>query len=122
MRSIRLALVLAGILLSSSVFAQVIGTPASRFVFDQPAPDLATANGYTYRIYSDAATTGTVAVTTCTGTASPFTCTMPIGAYTPGPHTVRFTAANAGGESALSAPLTFTFVVVPSVPVNPRIQ
>lgn len=102
--------------------AQSVGTPASKIVVDQGAPDLATANGYVYRYYADGATTGTVIAMTCAGSASPFQCEGSIPAFTPGPHTVTLTASNVAGESPKSAPLAFTFVVVPGAPQNPRIQ
>jgi len=104
------------------LFAQPPATSANRFAFDQPAPDLATATSYTYRLYADGATTGTILVVACTGTASPFPCSVPIGAFTPGPHSVTMSAANVAGESARSAPLLFTMVVIPSAPTNLRVQ
>lgn len=92
------------------------------FAVDQPAPDLASAQGYTYKHYDDNSATG-VAYTsvTCSGTTSPFTCVLTIGAYTPGNHTIQLTASNVAGESAKSAPFTFAFVVTPGSPSNIRI-
>ena len=110
--------VLLFVFLSLAVSA---ATPLSKFVLDEQAPDLASAQGYTYRYYADGTLTGVVIAMTCTGTVAPFTCTAPIPAFTPGNHTVTFTAANAAGESAQSAVLSFTFVVIPAVPTNPRI-
>ena len=118
----RLFFLLAFLSVPSVALAQTSATPASKFVFDQIAPDLATANGYTYRYYADAATVGATLTAVCTGTASPFTCSAPIPAFTPGSHAVTITAANIGGESAKSAPLSFTFVVVPAPPTGLRIQ
>jgi hypothetical protein len=97
-------------------------TPASRFAFDQVAPDLATANSYTYRYYADGATTGVALTVTCTGTASPFLCTAPVPAFTPGSHSVTLTAGNTAGESPKSVPFSFTMVIIPAVPANIRIQ
>lgn len=113
------------------VLALVIGLPAlasaqatttSRIEWDQAAVDLATAQAYTYRYYADGATTGTAfSGVTCSGTASPFVCRVNFPAFTPGSHSLTLTAANAAGESAQSAAISFTFVVIPAVPSNPRI-
>lgn len=101
-------------------------TPSSRFALDQAAPDLATATAYTYKAYADGAATGITIVMTCTGTASPFVCRAPIGAWNPGitagSHTVLFTASNAAGESLKSLPVTFQLVTVPATPSAPRIE
>jgi hypothetical protein len=94
----------------------------TKFAIDQAAPDLATANSYTYRLYADGSVTGTVIPMVCTGTASPFLCTASVGAFTPGAHTVTLTAANLAGESGKSNVVTFTMVVVPQPPANARIQ
>lgn len=108
--------------LSSQLDAQTPATPTNSFAIDQSAPDLTTANSYGYKVYADGAATGSVIAMKCTGTTSPFTCVAPVGAFTPGPHSVTFTASNAAGESAKSAPLAFILVIIPSVPANPRIQ
>jgi hypothetical protein len=120
---ITLIVIAAGALsMTSSAIAQSPATSASKYAWDQAGPDLATVQGYTYKVYADNATTGTVLTATCTGSASPFTCTAPIGAFSQGTHSAVFTASNAAGESAKSAAVNFTFVVIPSVPANPRIQ
>lgn len=95
----------------------------SRLAWDQAAPDLASAQGYTYRYYPDGAANGTVlGGVTCTGTIAPFICVAPFPAFTPGPHSLTLTAANLAGESVPSAPLSFVFVVTPAAPTNVRIQ
>jgi hypothetical protein len=111
------------ILLPTKLFAQATST--SKIVVDQPAPTLVIAQGYTYKYYEG--TTGTILTgTTCTGTTSPFPCTFTFPAFTPGSHTITVTASDTSVtpnlESPKSAPLTFTFVVVPQTPLNPRIQ
>jgi hypothetical protein len=117
----RIGLTLGALLLATSVFAQT-ATPGNKFGFDQAAPDLASAQGYTYKIYADGAATGVVAAATCSGTAAPFACAVAIPAFTPGSHTVQLTATNAAGESAKSTAFTFTLVVVPTAPANLRVQ
>lgn len=110
-------------LASVEVAAQAI--PSSKFGWDQTAPTLADAQGYTYRIYADGATTGqALANVTCvtTATAGTFSCDAPIPAFTPGNHTATLTASNIAGESAKSSPLAFTFVVTPAVPAGLRIK
>lgn len=121
MRLVQCALICAFSLLASPLVAQT-ATPTSKFAIDQAAPDLATAQAYTYTLYADGATTGTVATMTCAGTASPFVCTSPVGAFTPGSHSVTFTARNAAGESAHSSALAFVMVIIPAAPANPRLQ
>jgi hypothetical protein len=101
-----------------------IGTPTSVFLFDQAAPDAATAQAYTYRIYVDGAATGQAVpgVLCVTGaTAGVHTCRMPFPAFAPGSHSVQLTAGNAAGESGKSTAFTFTLVAVPGVPGNIRI-
>lgn len=120
MKYLGLALILG--LLATPLFAQTQATPSNKFAIDQAAPDLATAQAYVYKIYVDGGATGAVVTMTCSGTASPFLCTTPVGSFTPGAHTVTFTAANAAGESAKSAGLSFIMVIIPAVPQNPRLQ
>jgi hypothetical protein len=118
---LRACCVLGCVLAAAPTQAQT-ATPANNFAFDQGGLDLATVSAFTYRLYVDGAVTGSPIAAICTGTASPFVCSTPVGAFTPGIHTVTLTAANAAGESVHSAPLTFTMVIVPSAPSNLRIQ
>lgn len=113
---------LVGLVVYASPSLAQTGTSTSKLVLDQQAPDLATANAYIYRYYADGVATGTVITMTCTGTSAPYTCSGSMPAFTPGPHAVTFTAANVAGESAKSAVVSFTFVVIPSAPQNPRVQ
>ena len=106
--------------LASSAVAQT-GTAASRLAWDQPNATTAEAQALTYAVYADGATVGTVLTgVACVGAAP--VCSAPFPAFTPGAHTVTLTAKNVAGESPKSAPLTFTFVVVPSAPATLRIQ
>lgn len=104
-----------------TLFGQSTGTPSSKLNWDQQAPDLATAQAYTYSSYPDAVTTPTVVVGTCSGTAAPFACNTPFPAFTPGPHTLALSAKSVAGESTKSTTLTFTFVIIPNAPINLRI-
>lgn len=121
MKTIIVALVL--LLMPSAIFAQSTGVPGQKFAWDQAAPDLATAQALTYKHYDDGSATGVAfAGVTCSGTVSPFQCEVLIPAFTPGTHTTTLTAGNVAGESAKSAPFSFTFVVTPGVPANIRIK
>lgn len=121
MHSARLVLLLL-LLLPVPLAAQTAG-PTSQLVWDQVAPTLATAQSYTYRLRADGGPTPTVLTgATCTGTASPFPCRVPFPAFTPGSHTITLTAGNAAGESSPSPVLSFTFVVIPAPPSQPRIE
>ncbi len=99
-----------------------IGSSNQKFAWDQVAVDLAEAQSFTYKYYPDNSATGlTFATVTCTGTVSPFVCTTPIPAFTPGTHTITITASNLAGESDKSNPFAFAFVVTPGKPTNIRI-
>ena len=119
---IKKILFVVAILLAFTAKANAQATSASKLVWDQAAASLAEAQGFTYKLYADGSTTANVLTsTTCTGTASPFVCQNNFPAFTPGTHSITLSTSNAAGESAKSAPFTFTFVVVPSVPGNLRL-
>lgn len=102
--------------------AQTPGSSNQKFTWDQSAPTLADAQAYTYKYYPDGAGTGIPFTgVACTGSASPFVCSVSIPAFTPGNHSITLTASNIAGESPKSAPFAFVFVVTPSVPGNIRI-
>jgi len=103
------------------VSAQTTATAGSKWAWDQAAPDLATAQAYTYTIYVDGAATGTVVVQTCTG-VSPISCLAPLPVLTAGAHTAALSAKNVAGESPKTAALPFTFVTAPGAPTNLYIQ
>lgn len=106
---------------ASSVQAQVVAT--DKLAWDQPAPDLATAQAYTYKYYLDAVATGiTLTGVTCTSAGTPvvISCKTAFPAFTPGSHTLTITATNAAGESPKSAVYSFQLVVVPGAPTNIR--
>jgi hypothetical protein len=94
---------------------------SNKLGWTQTAPTLADAQALTFKLYADGAATGAVlAGVTCTATTTSgvFACEVPFPAFTPGNHSVQLTAGNVAGESAKSAPLAFTFVVVPAVPTG----
>ena len=122
----RYILVLA-IMLGSAIAIQAQTAGAvSKLFWDQPAPDLATAQGYTYAHYDDGSSsgvdfTGVTCAAKVPAVAQLFDCSVAFPAFTPGQHTVTITAKNVAGESPKSAVFTFTFVVVPGTPTNLRI-
>lgn len=106
----------------ASLLAQSAGA-LNKLVWDQGGADLASVQAYAYKYYPDGATTGTpLASVICTGTASPFTCQVNLPAFTTGPHSLQITASNLAGESPKSATVSFTFVVIPSMPASVRIE
>jgi len=108
---------------ASTIYAQPPVTGANKIGWDQPAPTLTEAQGYTYKYYPDSAIVGTTLVSvTCAGTVSPYQCDVLFPAFTPGPHNLTLTASNLAGESVKSAPLSFAFVVTPGAPINLRIK
>jgi hypothetical protein len=122
-RLILVALVFAMLGFAASASAQTPANPGNKIGWDQPASALAEAQGYTYKYYADAGIVGvTLTPVACTGTASPFQCEVAFPAFTPGAHTLALTASNTAGESVKSAPLAFTFVVIPSAPTSLRIK
>jgi hypothetical protein len=100
-----------------------IATANSLLSWGIPAPDLASAQTYTYRYYPDATATGTILnAVTCSGTATPFVCQVAFPLFTQGNHTLKLSAANAAGEGVPSAPFAFSFVGKPGTPINITIK
>lgn len=127
MKALRIAiLVFASLLLYTHAYAQTSVTSGQHFLWDEVAPDQVTAQGYTYRYYTDNAATGSVFNgVTCVAstTAGSWTCSVLIPAYTPGVHQVTLTAAATptGPESTKTSPISFTMVFVPAPPLNFRV-
>lgn len=112
----RLAFLLVLLVLAPRlVAAQTVATPGNHLGFDLPGQSIAVANGSTYNAYLDASTTpAPLAGVTCSaGTpATTATCVANWPAMQPGSHTLTVTQAQGGVESAKSAPLSFTMVIV----------
>ena len=122
MRSLRLVLVALAIgLVPSLVSAQPPVTGGNTLVWDQPNTTAAAAAAMTYRYYPDGSATGIgLSGVTCAGTTT-VTCQAAFPAFTPGPHSLTIAATNTAGEGPKSAAFSFSFVVLPSAPVNVRI-
>lgn len=122
----RLAIVAiaAGVIASARpAAAQTTAQGSDKLAWTIQAPDLATAQGYTYRHYDDTSATGVVLVSVVCAPLVPalagsFECEAPFPAFVSGAHTVAVTAANADGESLKSVALAFRFVIIPAVPTN----
>lgn len=88
-----LAIALALLCSAQLAGAQTNTTTTSRLGWDQDAPTLATAQGYQYGLYVDAAAKQIMAGVTCAGAASPFAC---VGSFpstlTAGNHSLELTA------------------------------
>lgn len=111
---------------SAAAASAQTGTPLSKLRWDMQAATLAEANSYTYKQYADGAVLGTtlqgvVCVNSSLPTVQPYSCDTLFTAFTPGVHTLQVSASNVAGESNKSVVLSFTFVVIPATPQNPRI-
>lgn len=114
-------LILFFLLLPIIINAQA--TSSSQLAWNEVAPDLPTAQSYVYSYFPDNATTGIVlANVTCTGTASPFSCTVQFPSFTAGMHTLTLSASDTAGVSAQSSPFPFSMVVIPAAPSNISIK
>lgn len=124
-RRVRLGLTFVLCLLPALAVAQTAVVGSEQIQFDQAAPDLATAQGYVYRLVIDGQRQATPVAVTCQGTASPFACTVPFPPLTPGDHTLALTAAvvvnGVEAESLPSQPISVRMVVAPNPPANLRI-
>lgn len=116
-----LFLVAFSILVPSVLHAQTVATPGNKYAWDQDASDLATAQAFTYKDYTDALAPVVLTPVTCSGTISPFQCIAPMPLKPAGSHSTSLTASDVAGESLPSTPLAFVFVVVPNPPKNLRI-
>jgi hypothetical protein len=95
-------------------------------IWDQVAPNLSTANGYTYRAYFDDGPGMIMTSVSCvTGMSEPITCSWVLPTLTTGTHTLQLTAANQFGESVRSMILTIIVgtpdTSTPAAPQNLRL-
>lgn len=121
---IRLLLVFALVLVAQVAAAQTpVATSSSLLGWDQDAPDLATAQGYTYNRIIDGGTPTLLAGHKCgTGpSATVFACVAPIPVTSAGSHAIALTASNVAGTSLPSTPLSYIFALAPATPRNLRI-
>lgn len=96
-------------------------TPTSRLGWDQAAPSLSDAQGFTYKAYVDTSATGIpLTGVTCAGVASPFQCSGAIPTLSAGVHAIQITASTGGQESLKSNTLSFVFRAL-AAPVNLRL-
>jgi hypothetical protein len=99
-------------------------TPSHNLQWRQGAPDLATAQGYSYvPVVDQLRGTAAFVGVTCTGTASPFTCRVPIMALTPGDHSIQIVAQappvnGAVQESPVSPVLVVRMILAPAAPTD----
>ena len=115
----KMILVLA---LVNSLQPAPIATPSNKFAWDQDAPSLSQAQAYTYKYYLDNSPTGgSFSGVICTGTATPFNCSVPVPSMSQGTHSMTLTSSNVAGESSKSSPFVFDFVATPGTPGNIRI-
>lgn len=110
---------------AAPVRAQAPIPPGSRFAWDQTAPTLAAAQGYTYKLYTDGLS-GAVPLQSvvCAAGATPgvFACDGLVPAQTAGvPHTAQITAqGSTGAESGPSNTYAYVFTMTTAAPVNLR--
>jgi len=113
-----------GLLLLAAAAQAQTATPGSKFIWTQ-STDAATAQAYTWKVYTDGAAIGvTLTAVTCVANspATTATCSVAIPAFTPGPHSITVSATNAAGEGPKSDALAFTMVALPAKPGTPSIQ
>lgn len=89
---------------------------ATKLAWDQPASSLADAQALTYAVTVDGGPRVTVTAT-CTGTVSPFLCTTPLPALTPGGRRNIVVYASTGLLESASIPFQLS---VPGVPAGLR--
>lgn len=105
--------------------AQAPATGTERLGWDQASPDLATAQAYHADVEVDSVVASSNVAITCSGAASPFTCSAAFPSMTLGPHAVRIrviqTVSGEPFTSAWSAPFSVLILVGPPTPLNLRV-
>lgn len=116
---------LVALVLCAAIWLGAQATPTSRLGWDQAAPSLAEAQGFTYKVYVDAGATGTLlTAVTCAGVTSPFQCSGAFPALSAGVHSLQITAGNVNNgvpqESLKSNTLSLVFRAL-AAPTNLRL-
>ena len=122
----RLFLTVAFLFCAQTVFAQPVVNPTSSYFWEQPATNLAQAQAYRYEVELDGGAPVVLTSTTCSGTASPFTCTRVLQAMTSGNHSARVRAVDISDAAnpfagAFGNAFTFTMRAAPGTPINGRV-
>lgn len=127
MNSLRTLLFATAVLLALALPASAQGTPNTRLAWDQTAPDLATAQGFSYKFYRDGVAVGTpltgiiCTVAVATSPVGTFPCSVGFPSSTPGvQHSIVLTASNTSGESLKSTAYIYTLIMLPAAPLNLR--
>lgn len=107
----KLLLLLVMLVVPVTASTQVISA-SNKLVWDVSAPDVQTANVYTYRYYADDGPGVTLVGVTCraSGELTIFTCTVSVPILTSGDHRIQITTANMTTASDKSEPLQVLFV------------
>jgi hypothetical protein len=114
--AMRRFLLFALLLSAQPVLAQTPATPADKLAWDMPGIG-PVSSSYRYAVVVDGVRQSVAP--TCQGDTD-VTCSLPLPAMTPGRHVLQVIATLNGAESAPSADLVLTMVVVVT-PVNPRV-
>lgn len=117
-------LAIVGLLLvATPVSAQTLTASSLPLWFDQPAPDLATANRYTYTLYVDGVAQSPALAVTCMEKLTPvpqlYDCTSVWPALTPGKRDIQVGTKDV--LEAKSVVTSFVFTVVPAEAKNLRV-
>ena len=97
-------------------------TSSMKFGWDQDISADEDVTALTFKYYADDSSVGVPFTgVVCGGTAPTVSCSVPIPAFTPGVHSIRISASNIAGESALSVPFGFALVVTPAAPRSIRL-
>lgn len=114
------------LLLPAAARAQspIIIGPNSSIAWEIAAPDVATANGFTYAVTVDGGVPKTLSPVACSVSAAPIpagtcTCTTPIAQIPTGSHQLTMTAASGGVVSLPSTPYAYVDMLIP-VPQSVR--
>jgi hypothetical protein len=110
-----LSIILLAITTLSAQSAPIIIGPNSVLQWNIAAPDIPTAQSFTYAVTVDGAAPITVTPVTCvaSSTSGIQQCSTPVSQLPLGSHTVTMTAASGSIVSASSAPYSFVDLLIP---------